>query len=67
MLRVGAVQLEPVTGDVDTNLDASRRLVHHAAQQGAQWVLLPPSSPPGWASFRSLPPRPSPWTGRLSR
>jgi predicted amidohydrolase len=41
MLRVGAVQLEPVIGDVDTNLDASQRLVHQAAQQGAQWELPP--------------------------
>jgi predicted amidohydrolase len=31
MLRVGAVQLEAVIGDVDTNLDASQRLVHQAA------------------------------------
>lgn len=41
MLRVAAVQLEPVIGDVEANLDASQRLVRRAAREGAQWVLLP--------------------------
>lgn len=40
-LRVAAVQMQPVLGDVDANLNAAERLVQRAFEDGAQWVILP--------------------------
>lgn len=40
-LRVAAVQMLPVLGDVGANLSAAERLVRLAFEQGAEWVILP--------------------------
>jgi len=40
-VRVAAVQLEPVIGDVAANLESCERLVDAAAQQDADWIVLP--------------------------
>lgn len=40
-LRVAAVQMQPVLGDVDANLRSADMLIRRAFEQGAQWVILP--------------------------
>ena len=40
-MRVAAVQLEPVIGDVAANLAACQRLADAAAREGAGWIILP--------------------------
>ncbi|MCA2245057.1 carbon-nitrogen hydrolase family protein [Mycobacterium sp. WUMAC-067] len=40
-LRVAAVQLEPVVGDVEANLDRAERLARRAADEGAEVIVLP--------------------------
>jgi predicted amidohydrolase len=40
-MRVAAVQLESVVGDVDANLAACERLADAAAREGAEWIVLP--------------------------
>ena len=40
-LRVAAVQMQAVLGDVRTNLEKAERLVQEAFRQGATWVALP--------------------------
>lgn len=40
-LRVAAVQLEPVVGDVEANLDRAERLARRAADAGAEVIVLP--------------------------
>lgn len=40
-LRVAAVQLEPVVGDVEANLDRAERLARRAADAGAEMIVLP--------------------------
>lgn len=40
-LRVAAVQMQAVLGDVDANLAQAERLVRGAFDQGARWVVLP--------------------------
>jgi predicted amidohydrolase len=40
-MRVAAVQLESVIGDVDANLAACERLASAAADAGAEWIILP--------------------------
>ena len=40
-LRVAAIQMEAVLGDVDANLASAERLVCEAFGQGASWVVLP--------------------------
>jgi predicted amidohydrolase len=60
-MRVAAVQLEPVIGDVDANLAACERLADAAAVEGAEWIVLPEFFATGVGFFpelagRSLPP-----------
>ena len=40
-MRVAAVQLEAVIGDVGANLAACERLAGAAAREGAEWIILP--------------------------
>lgn len=40
-MRVAAIQLEAVIGDVEANLTACQRYVDAAAVEGAQWIILP--------------------------
>ena len=40
-MRVAAIQLETVIGDVEANLSACQRLADAAAHEGAQWIILP--------------------------
>src|ERR687893_289175 len=40
-MRVAAIQLRTVIGDVDANLAACERLAGAAAVEGAEWIVLP--------------------------
>jgi predicted amidohydrolase len=40
-MRVAAVQLRAVIGDVDANLSACEKLADAAAVEGAEWIILP--------------------------
>ena len=40
-MRVAAIQLESVIGDVEANLAACQRLAGEAAHEGAEWIILP--------------------------
>jgi deaminated glutathione amidase len=40
-MRVAAVQLRPVVGDIDANLAACERLADAAADAGAEWIVPP--------------------------
>jgi predicted amidohydrolase len=40
-MRVAAIQLETVIGDVEANLAACQRLADAAAREGAEWIILP--------------------------
>lgn len=40
-IRVAAVQMRPVLGDVEHNLRSAERLVRRAFADGAEWVILP--------------------------
>lgn len=40
-MRVAAIQMKTVVGDVDANLAACERLADAAAREGAEWILLP--------------------------
>jgi predicted amidohydrolase len=40
-MRVAAIQLEAVIGDVEENLGACQRLADTAAHEGAEWIILP--------------------------
>jgi predicted amidohydrolase len=60
-MRVAAIQLEPVIGDVAANLAACQRLADTAAEEGAEWIILPEFFTTGMGFFqdlsqRSLPP-----------
>jgi predicted amidohydrolase len=60
-MRVAAIQLETVIGDVDANLAACQRLADEAAHEGAEWIILPEFFTTGMGFFpdlaqRSLPP-----------
>ncbi|HVF68150.1 MAG TPA: carbon-nitrogen hydrolase family protein [Pyrinomonadaceae bacterium] len=60
-MRVAAVQLQPVIGDIDANLSACERLADRAAAEGAEWIILPEFFTTGVGFFpelahRSLPP-----------
>ena len=47
-LRVAAVQMESVNGDVQANLEKATRLAEEAAKQGAKLVVLPEFMPNGY-------------------
>jgi len=40
-MRVAAIQLESVLGDIDANLAACEQLAEMAALEGAEWIILP--------------------------
>jgi predicted amidohydrolase len=40
-VRIAAIQLEPVLGDVEANLAECERLAGEAAAAGAEWIVLP--------------------------
>lgn len=40
-MRVAAIQLETVIGDVEANLSACEKLADTAANAGAEWIILP--------------------------
>ena len=40
-LRVAAIQMEPILGDVDGNLETVRQLTTEASRKGAEWIVLP--------------------------
>jgi predicted amidohydrolase len=40
-MRVAAIQLQTVIGDVDANLAACEKLADRAAVEGAEWIILP--------------------------
>jgi predicted amidohydrolase len=40
-MRIAAIQLEPVLGDVEANLAECERLAEAAAGAGAEWIVLP--------------------------
>jgi predicted amidohydrolase len=53
-LRVAAVQLTPLLGDVEANCAAAERLAREAAASGARWVILPEFFTSGAAFHPSL-------------
>ena len=60
-MRVAAIQLQTVVGDIDANLAACERLADAAAAEGAEWIVLPEFFTTGVGFFpelarRSLPP-----------
>ena len=60
-MRVAAVQLQTVIGDIDANLSACRNLADLAADEGAEWIILPEFFTTGVGflpelAHRSLPP-----------
>jgi predicted amidohydrolase len=60
-MRVAAIQLQTVIGDVDANLAACEKLADAAAVEGAEWIILPEFFTTGIGFFpelaeRSLPP-----------
>jgi predicted amidohydrolase len=60
-MRVAAIQLESVIGDIDANLAACEKLTGMAAGEGAEWIILPEFFTTGMGFFpelaqRSLPP-----------
>ena len=69
-MRVAAIQLQTVIGDIDANLAACERLADIAAKEGAEWIILPEFFTTGVAflpelAHRSLPPN-GPATALLS-
>ncbi|BCJ87040.1 nitrilase-related carbon-nitrogen hydrolase [Effusibacillus dendaii] len=40
-IKVAAIQLQPVIGDVSANLSPCEKLADEAAAKGAQWIILP--------------------------
>src|SRR5687767_15637495 len=40
-MRVAAIQLEAVIGDVEANVAACQSLADMAAHEGAEWIILP--------------------------
>ena len=50
-MRMAAIQLEPVIGDVAANLERSEHLADAAAAAGAEWIVLPEFFTTG-AAFR---------------
>jgi predicted amidohydrolase len=60
-MRVAAIQLQTVIGDVDANLAACEKLADIAANDGAEWIMLPEFFTTGMGfrpelAQRSLPP-----------
>jgi predicted amidohydrolase len=53
-MRVAAIQLETVIGDVKANLAACERLAGSAAQEGAEWIILPEFFTTGMGFFPQL-------------
>ncbi len=60
-MRVAAIQLQTVIGDIDANLAACEQLADMAAKEGAEWIILPEFFTTGVGflpelAHRSLPP-----------
>jgi predicted amidohydrolase len=60
-MRVAALQLQTVIGDIDANLAACEQLADMAAHEGAEWIILPEFFTTGVGflpelAHRSLPP-----------
>jgi predicted amidohydrolase len=60
-MRVAALQLQTVIGDIDANLAACEKLADAAAGEGAEWIILPEFFTTGMGFLpelaeRSLPP-----------
>lgn len=63
-MRVAAIQLQSIIGDIDANLAAGEQLADKAANEGAEWIILPEFFTTGAAflpelarlAHRSLPP-----------
>jgi predicted amidohydrolase len=60
-MRVAAIQLQTVIGDIDANLAACEKLAEMAAGEGAEWIVLPEFFTTGMGFLpelaeRSLPP-----------
>lgn len=53
-MRVAAIQLEAVIGDVEANLAASQSLADTAAREGAEWIILPEFFTTGMGFFPEL-------------
>jgi predicted amidohydrolase len=53
-MRVAALQLEAVVGDIDANLVACERLAEEALREGARWILLPEFFSTGMGFFPQL-------------
>ncbi len=53
-LRVGAVQMASVNGDVEGNLDRATRFVEEAAERGAALVVLPEFMPTGYIFSKAI-------------
>lgn len=66
-IRVAAVQLEAVVGDVDANLERCARLAEGAALAGAQWIVLPEFFSTGIANLPELSALASPPDGAATR
>lgn len=60
-MRVAAIQLQSIIGDIDANLTACEQLADMAANEGAEWIILPELFTTGVGflpelAHRSLPP-----------
>jgi predicted amidohydrolase len=53
-MRVAAIQLQSVVGDVDANLAACEKLAAVAAAEGAEWIILPEFFTTGAGFFPQL-------------
>lgn len=53
-IRVAAVQMNCVPGEVDTNLKHAEELILHAVEQGAELVLLPELMPSGYFATEEI-------------
>ncbi|HKQ54159.1 MAG TPA: carbon-nitrogen hydrolase family protein [Pyrinomonadaceae bacterium] len=53
-MRVAAIQLQTVIGDIDANLEACERLADEAAREGAEWIVLPEFFTTGAGFFPEL-------------
>jgi N-carbamoylputrescine amidase len=53
-IRMAAVQMESNNGPIAANLDHATPLVNHAAQNGAQFILLPEFMPTGYLFSKAI-------------
>ena len=53
-MRVAAIQLQTIIGDIDANLAACEKLANIAAREGAEWIILPEFFTTGAGFFPQL-------------